>query len=137
MAVDISTLLIVSATILTSIMFVMSGVVAWIVKKVFELKTSDIPESESRINSLEEQFRGAPGSDEGFAHSTSEEIEDIENKLDCIESMLEDAEDMRRRNHAEVNSAIGDIIYVLEDHGFNGDLPNRDQFDPPYYNDNE
>lgn len=119
------------ASLLGVAIVLLSGIIGWLAKKVWHIETEQIP----RIESLEEQMRGAPGSDSGHVENTNERFDEIEKQLHELQSMMEEAKWDRERTHYELSSALADIIYVLEQEGFNGGLPDRDNFDSRYEDD--
>lgn len=134
--VDIGLVATIGATLSTFIFGVLMAVIGWLVRKIWKLETSEIPNNEERISSLEEQIRGAPGENGGgFIQMSDEQLDSLEEKFEHMEEMLEEAKRDRRRTHAELSDALADIIYVLEEEGFNGDLPDTEDFERKYYRD--
>lgn len=130
---DINAIVALGAAIFTLTIGIISGVLAFLFKELWELKTQGVNENSNRINSLEEQIRGHPGPDEGLSGEIAEEFNRIHDEFENIHDVLEEAQLERQRNHADVSAALADVIYVLEQEGMNGDLPDVEDFDRDYF----
>lgn len=125
-----SALIEVALTLLVIAVGIMSGVMAFIVRKIWKIQTEDIPALESDVNSLSEQFRGSEDqNDLGFTGLTQQQINEMQEQMDDIQEYIEKSEERRREEHREVRQALKTVIGVLEDHDFNGDLPNKEDLD--------
>lgn len=133
--VDIAVLATIAVAIFTLLFGLQVTIIGWLVRKIWTIEADALPENEERLNSLEEQMRGAPGENGGFIQMSDDQFDSIEDKFENLEKMLEEAKRDRRQTHAELSDALADIIYVLEEEGFNGKLPDTEKFEEKYYDD--
>lgn len=115
--------------LLVSLVGILSGVIAWLVRKIWKVKTQDVSENTAEIRSLKEQMRGANGNDSGFMGDIKDSVENLETTVDHLQDTIEEQEETRKRRHLEVRLALKKVIEVLNENDMNGDLPEPDDLE--------
>lgn len=130
MAVEIGTLIYVAASLVGTSLVLLSTILGWLVKQVWEIKTKEMSKQNKRLSTLEQEFRGGPGPSNGFVGDVDDELSHLTHSIDDLKQMIERNRREHRQMHYELGDALGDIIYVMEKHDLNGeDLPDEEDFE--------
>lgn len=107
---------------------ILSGVIAWLTRRVWELKTKDLTLMDERVKEIESIIIGVDEdkTDEGMAVEVDNKFSTIEDKIDALNENFENSEARRREEHREVRRALVKVIKVLDEEDINGDLPDED-----------
>lgn len=108
---------------------VLSSVIAWLTKRVWELKTKDLTLMDERVKEIESIIIGVDedATDEGLTVEVDNKFSSLEKKLDDLSESVAESERRRREEHKEVRSALIKVIRVLDKkEDINGDLPDED-----------
>lgn len=108
---------------------VLSGVIAWLVRKLWKIKTEDVPEADKRIDTIEQMIEGTE-STPGFVQDMRADMEEVSQEMEDLKRLVEDSQRRRQVEHEEVREVLIDIIEVLkEQEGINGRLPDKEELD--------
>lgn len=108
---------------------VLSGVIAWLSRKIWQIKTNDVPSLDERVSDIESIIIGVEEdqTDQGMRVEVDKRFSNLEDKLDSLNENISEAEERRREEHREVRRALIKVIEVLDRHeSINGDLPDKE-----------
>lgn len=107
---------------------VLAGVLGWLVKKIWTIRSEDVVHIESRLSSLEQTLLGNPNdeNDPGITGEFSSEFQALRERIDNLEEHIKKSERERKVEHREAIDAISGIAAALKKEGLNGDVPDPD-----------
>lgn len=105
---------IIEPTVLQGFILVLSGVIGWLVKKMWDM--------DEGLKSLEQTVRGTPHKNEdGYIGHTYTEFKIVHERLDEVNRKLDGVQHIEEERHQEISEKIEVISKILKKHELNGD----------------